>query len=359
MTPVFGLYSQIRSNLILSGLLLALLVATSIPVGFGLAMIYTGLDPLDRNISSSQSIEALLDQAMLNGHSFAPWFVGAMIVWVCVAMFRARNIVDGATGATELDGPQRAFVHGLLEPLCISRGLSTPALMLIDDPAPNAFASGFDKENAAITVTSGLLEILDEDELEGVLAHELTHIRNSDITLMYTATVIGGWIEFWGDAIRTTARAQMERGAISSTANTSEVAAKKGVAGVVVMTLGVIFVVLAGWLSRYSRLAISRRREFLADAGAVELTKNPDALIRALLKLETGSRLERMPSAIQPMCFCNPLEGVMALFSTHPPVADRIDALVRYAGGRMPQIGLETSAPVPKGPWANGLKKQA
>ena len=359
MTPVFGLYSQIRSNLILSGLLLALLVATSIPVGFGLAMIYTGLDPLDRNISSSQSIEALLDQAMLNGHSFAPWFVGGMIVWVCVAVFRARNIVDGATGATELDGPQRPYVHGLLEPLCISRGLSTPALMLIDDPAPNAFASGFDKENAAITVTSGLLEILDKDELESVLAHELTHIRNADITLMFTATVIGGWIEFWGDALRASARAQTDRGAISSTANASEVAAKKGVAGVVVMTLGVIFVVLAGCLSRYSRLAISRRREFLADAGAVELTKNPDALIRALLKLETNSRLERMPSAIQPMCFCNPLEGVLGLFSTHPPVADRIDALVRYAGGRMPRFALETSASAPKGPWANGLKKQA
>ena len=359
MTPVFGLYSQIRSNVILSVALLILLVATSVPVGIGLAMIYTGLDPLDRNISSAHSIEALLDQALHNGYTFAPWFVGGMIVWVCIAMFRAREIVDGATGATELAGEQRAHIHRLVEPLCMSRGLSTPALMLIDDPAPNAFASGFDKENAAITVTSGLLEILDEDELEGVLAHELTHIRNSDITLMYTATVIGGWIEFWGDAIRTTARAQMERGAISSTSNTSEVAAKKGVGGVVVMTLGVIFVVLAGWLSRYSRLAISRRREFLADAGAVELTKNPDALIRALLKLETGSRLERMPSAIQPMCFSNPLEGVLALFSTHPPVADRIDALVQYAGGRMPQVARETPAPASKGPWSNGLKKQA
>jgi len=359
MTPVFGLYSQIRSNLILSGLLLALLVATSIPVGFGLAMIYTGLDPLDRNLSSSQSIEALLDQAILNGHSFAPWFFGAMVVWVCIAIIQARRLVDGATGAIELAAQQRAYVQGLVGPLCISRGLSTPALMLIDDPAPNAFASGFDKENAAITVTSGLLEILDKDELETVLAHELTHIRNADITLMFTATVIGGWIEFWGDALRSSARAQTGHGAISSTANASDVAAKKGVAGIVLMTLGVIFVVVAGCLSRYSRLAISRRREFLADAGAVELTKNPDALISALLKLETRSRLERMPSAIQPMCFSNPMEGVLALFSTHPPVADRIDALVRYAGGRMPRVAPETPASAPKGPWSGGLKKQA
>ena len=120
-----------------------------------------------------------------------------------------------------------------------------------------------------------------------------------------------------------------------------------------------LLLIIAASISRYSRLAISRRREFLADAGAVELTKNPDALIRALLKLETDSRLERMPSAIQPMCFCNPLEGVLALFSTHPPVADRIDALVRYAGGRMPRVALETSASAPKGPWSGGLKKQA
>jgi heat shock protein HtpX len=118
-------------------------------------------------------------------------------------------------------------------------------------------------------------------------------------------------------------------------------------------------VIIAAFISRYSRLAISRRREFLADAGAVELTKNPDALIRALLKLEANSRLERMPSAIQPMCFCNPLEGILALFSTHPSVADRIDALVQYGGGRMPRVALETSASAPKGPWAGGLKKQA
>ena len=359
MTPVFGLYSQIRSNVILSVALLAILVATSIPVGIGLAMIYTGLDPLDRNISSAHSIEALLDQALHNGYTFAPWFVGGMIVWVCIAMFQAREIVDGATGATELAGEQRAYVHGLVEPLCMSRGLSTPALMLIDDPAPNAFASGFDKENAAITVTSRLLEILDEDELEGVLAHELTHIRNSDITLMYTATVIGGWIEFWGDALVTFARAHSAQGVSNSAEPTSFIAYRKGIAGIVVATLGMLLLIIAAFISRYSRLAISRRREFLADAGAVELTKNPDALIRALLKLETGSRLERMPSAIQPMCFCNPLEGVLALFSTHPPAADRIDALVRYAGGRMPRVALETPASTPKGPWSGGLKKQA
>ncbi len=338
MTPVFGLYSQIRSNVILSGLLLVSLVATSIPVGFGLAMIYTGLDPLDRNPSSQQGVAALLDQALRNGHAFAPWFVGGMVLWVCIAMFHARRLVDGATGAAALAGPQQAYVHGLVEPLCISRGLSTPALRLIDDPAPNAFASGFDKENAAITVTSGLLEILDRDELESVLAHELTHIRNADITLMYTATVIGGWIEFWGDAIRASARAQMDRGLDHPARTASFLSHKKGVAGVVLAILGVMLMIIAAFISRYARLAISRRREFLADAGAVELTKNPDALIRALLKLETNARLERLPSAIQPMCFCNPLEGFQALFSTHPPVAARVEALVRYAGGRMPQI---------------------
>jgi len=359
MTPVFGLYSHIRSNLILSGILLIALMATSVPVGFGLAMIYTGLDPLDRNTSSHHSIAALLDQAMLNGSTFAPWFVGGMIVWVCIAMFQARRLVDGVTGARELAGEQRAYIHGLVEPLCISRGLSAPALMVIDDPAPNAFASGFDKENAAITVTSGLLEVLDEDELESVLAHELTHIRNSDITLMFTATVIGGWIEFWGDALVTFLRAHTKQDVNHSAQPTPFVPPRNGLIGIVVAILGLIIVILAAFISRYSRLAISRRREFLADAGAVELTKNPDALIRALLKLEANSRLERMPSAIQSMCFCNPLEGILALFSTHPPVAKRVEALVQYAGGRRPHAALPGSAPTPAGPWSNTLKKQA
>jgi heat shock protein HtpX len=296
---------------------------------------------------------------MLNGSTFAPWFVGGMIVWVCIAMFQARRLVDGVTGARELAGEQRAYIHGLVEPLCISRGLSAPALMVIDDPAPNAFASGFDKENAAITVTSRLLEVLDEDELESVLAHELTHIRNSDITLMFTATVIGGWIEFWGDALVTFLRAHTKQDVNHSAQPTPFVPPRNGLVGIVVAILGLIIVILAAFISRYSRLAISRRREFLADAGAVELTKNPDALIRALLKLEANSRLERMPSAIQSMCFCNPLEGILALFSTHPPVAKRVEALVQYAGGRRPHAVLPGSAPTPAGPWSNTLKKQA
>jgi heat shock protein HtpX len=133
---------------------------------------------------------------------------------------------------------------------------------------------------------------------------------------------------------------------------------KQGPAGFAILALGAVIMIIAATLSRIFRLAISRRREFLADAGAVELTKNPDALLRALLKLETSAKLGRMPSAIQQMCFCNPAEGILGLFSTHPPVADRVEALVEYAGGRLPQSAPEPVADAyAAGPWGKRLNR--
>ena len=351
MAPVFGLYTHIRSNMIRSALLLAALMATSFPLAFGLAMLWTGLHSLAPDASGGPGVEDLIDRAWLNAQAFTPWFIAAMLVWICVAMSFARKIIDRATGASTLAPDQLAYVHGLVEPLCIARGLRTPVLNKIEDSAPNAFSSGFDQDNAAITLTSGLLDLLDRDELETVLAHELTHIRNGDVTLIYTATVIGGWIEFSGDIIRRNVNLALDLAL-------PDRREKQGPAGTVVMALGAAIMILAATLSRIFRLAISRRREFLADAGAVELTKNPDALIRALLKLETAGRLDQAPSAIQQMCFCHPVDGLSGLFSTHPPVAERIDALVRHAGGRLPQSAPPPAA-IAAGPWSHSQKKQA
>ncbi len=345
MTPVFGLYSHIRSNLIRSGVLLIALLATSLPVGFALAMIWTGLHPFAANPSGAVSLDALFEQVHINARTFTPWFIGGMIAWVAAALTFARRLIDGASGAVALPAERYDYVIALVEPLCISRGMRIPTLNLLDDNAPNAFASGVDQDSAAITLTSGLLDLLERDELECVLAHEVTHIRNADVTLMFTATVIGGWIEFWGDILRENLNAAVNLAF-------SQRREKQSPAGFVLMALGAAIMIFAATLSRIFRLAISRRREFLADAGAVELTKNPDALIRALLKLDGSAKLGRMPSAIQQMCFCNPVEGFRALFSTHPPVADRVEALVQYAGGRLPQVapapvGHEDAA----GPW--------
>ena len=353
MTPVFGLYSHIRSNLIRSGVLMFALVAVSVPVAFGLAMVWTGLHAFAPSGSDGPRLDELFDLARINAHAFAPWFLGGMIAWVILAMSFARKLIDGASGAVALPAERHAYVLSLVEPLCISRGMSTPVLNLLDDSAPNAFASGFDKDNAAITLTTGLLDLLDRDELECVLAHELTHIRNADVTLMFTATVIGGWIEFWGDLLRQNLNAAVNLAF-------SQRREKQSAAGVVILALGAMIMIIAAILSRMFRLAISRRREFLADAGAVELTKNPDALIRALLKLETSAKLDQMPTAIQQMCFCNPVEGFLGLFSTHPPVADRVEALVQYAGGRLPQSALEPiDQEAAAGPWGQRLNKTA
>ena len=183
----------------------------------------------------------------------------------------------------------------------------------------------------AITVTTGLINALDDAEIEAVLGHELTHIRNGDVRMMVIAVIIAGVISFfaemffrmffysrggWGRSSR-----RQRRG--------------KGGAGFAIV-IAIALIAVAWFLSVVIRFALSRSREFLADAGAVELTKNPDAMITALRKIENRGELQAATSAVMEMCVDNPREGFADLFATHPSVDSRVDALVRFAGGHDP-----------------------
>jgi len=213
----------------------------------------------------------------------------------------------------------------------------------------------------SITVTTGLLDRLDDAEIESVLGHELTHIRNGDVRMMVIAVVIAGAISFFVELVF---RLWFYNGLSFRSERSDE--RRGGGAGVAIL-IAVALLVVAYVLSFMIRLALSRSREFLADAGSVELTKNPDAMISALRKIEGRGELPGATSAVMEMCVDNPREGFGELFDTHPSVERRVDALVKFAGGHDPgPIALPappddtgdredeaTGEASPAGPWSD------
>jgi heat shock protein HtpX len=242
-----------------------------------------------------------------------------------------------------------------LENLCISRGLATPKLKLIESDALNSFATGMNPKQYSITVTSALLDRLDDAEIESVLGHELTHIRNGDVRMMVIAVVIAGVVSFFVELIF---RLWFYNG-LSFRGRSDD--RRGGGAGVAIL-IAVGLLVIAYILSFVIRLALSRSREFLADAGSVELTKNPDAMISALRKIEGRGELPGATSAVMEMCFDNPREGFGELFDTHPSVDRRVAALVKFAGGHdpgpialapQPDDAIDKGEVAPAGPWGS------
>jgi len=272
-------------------------------------------------------------------------------VWFVIAYFFNQAIIDFATGSRPVTREQLPDVYNLLENLCISRGLTMPTLRVIETDGMNAFASGLHEGHFSITVTRGLLQSLDNDELEAVLGHELTHIINRDVRTMVVAAIFAGIITLICQIIYRS----IMWGAVGGGGR-----GRRGNVGVfllVALAVGAVGYVLAIVI----RMAISRTREYVADAGSVELTHNPDAMISALQKVAGHTHLDA-PQSMRAMFLEDDDEGIMGLFATHPPVDKRIAALTQYAGGRVtepaPSSPPVQSAPPsdappagPAGPW--------
>jgi heat shock protein HtpX len=226
----------------------------------------------------------------------------------------------------------------------------------------NAFASGLHEGQYSVTVTTGLLDALDDKELEAVLAHEMTHVINRDVRLMVIASIFAGIITLLAQVIY--------RSIWWVGAGGGDRRDRRGGGGQFLFILIALAIAAVGYiLAIVVKMAISRKREFLADAGAVELTKDPDAMISALQKISGHSEIHA-PESIRAMFLDDHDEGVMGLFATHPPIGARIDALVRYAGGRVqepaapavpqtderapaerPGAAVPTAGPRDPGPW--------
>src|SRR5256885_2264741 len=281
-------------------------------------------------MSYDASLQWLLQRAWIDAVKAAPFATVGTALWIWIAYRFNQSLVDMVTGGREVTRQEEPRLYNLLENLCISRGITMPKLKIIETPALNAFASGMSEKQYSITATSGLIQALDDAELESVLGHELTHIRNGDVRMLVIAVIIAGVISFFAEMFF-----RMFFYARWSGRSSSDSDRGKGGGGIAIV-IAIALIALAWFLSVVIRFALSRRREYLADAGSVELTKNPDAMISALRKIENRGDLEGATSGVMEMCIDNPRGGFENLFDTHPAVDARVDALVRYAGGHDP-----------------------
>lgn len=276
-----------------------------------------------------------------------PFTIAGAILWFGIAYAFYQNIIDAATGARKVERAQEPKLYNLLENLCISRGITMPALRIMETDGLNAFATGLHKGQYSITVTRGLMNTLNDEELEAVLAHELTHIRNSDVRLLVIAVVFVGIFSFVGEMAFRSMRFGIPSGGGSSRRSSGR---DSGGGAIVAILVGLAVIAIAYALAIVIRFALSRRREYLADAGAVELTKNPDAMISALQKISGNAAVEA-PSEVREMFIENPHSDFASLFATHPPIAKRIEMLATYGGGRVAPRAQRAPTPAKRGPW--------
>ena len=349
----YGLYSHIQSNRRRSVALLIGLFFLVYLLVFAGALVAEGL-------TTNAPLDYLVQAAIYDFTKAAPFATVGTIVWVAIAYKFHQSMIDAVTGAREVSRAEEPRLYNLLENLCISRGITMPTLRIADDDALNAFATGLNEKQYSITVTRGLMSALNDQEMEAVLGHELTHIRNGDVRMLVIAVVIAGVISFFGEMIF---RLFFQDAYYGGRRGGSD-GDRKGGAGAAII-IGLVLIVVAWILSIVIRFALSRRREFLADAGSVELTKNPDAMISALRKIEGRGELHAANSAVMEMCIDNPREGFADLFATHPSVDARVDALVKYAGGHDPGPALEYEepgrlpAPETDGPWGHSEQNES
>jgi heat shock protein HtpX len=301
-----GIVTQIRRNNTKSIILLALF-----PIVF-ILLSYIGF----HIINQFSEVPLTGPQVNLNVVEFLPFILGGVAIWFTIAWFNHSSMISKATSAVPLARGDNKRVYNLVENLCISRGLNVPKIHIIPDDSLNAFASGLTEKSYAISLSRGIIDKLDDAELEGVIAHELTHIRNGDVRLLIVSIVFVGIFAF-----------------VTEMALRSLRFSGRGKKGTFIIVIVVILLAALGWvLGRAFRFAISRSREYMADAGAVELTKNPEALASALEKISVDSRIEAVERKDVAQLFIDhPLEKKKSLFgsifATHPPIEERIKIL--------------------------------
>lgn len=295
------MYEQIQRNVNMTRLIIFLFVALLLVLGYALGELW-GTGP----------VPGLLLGAL----------IAAIGSWT--GYYYSDRIVLSISGARPVTKEEYPYLYNVIEGLALAAGVPTPRAYVIDDSAPNAFATGRDPEHAAICVTTGLLQKLNRLELEGVIAHEMSHIKNYDIRLMTIVVVMVGTITLLSDWIL---RSMWYSG--GGHRRRSRDKSENGV-GAVLLLIGIVLAMIAPVLAQLMRFALSRRREFLADADGALLTRYPEGLASALEKIAADTEpLEAANRATAHLYIVNPLKGTAfeGLYSTHPPIEARIKAL--------------------------------
>ena len=250
-----------------------------------------------------------------------PYVLGGVLIWFLIAYFANAHIINSATGSKPLSRMENKRVYNLVENLCMSQGMKMPKINVIDDDSLNAFASGINERSYTVTLSRGIINKLNDQEQEAVIAHELSHIRNHDVRLLIISIVFVGIFSMMAVFMR-----YLE----------SKNEVDYGPTGRI---LGAFLAVLGYYFSIMMRFAISRKREYLVDAGAVEMTKNPLALASALRKISAAPNIEAVKrDDVAQLLIQHPrkpgdesvLGGLSGLFATHPPIKKRIQILEQF-----------------------------
>lgn len=257
---------------------------------------------------------------LMGERSIAYWVIAVAFVYALIQYFIAGRLALALNGAREIEKKDNPRLYRIVENLTIATGLPMPKVYIIDDPAPNAFATGRNPQNAVVAATTGILEIMNDRELEAVMAHEISHVRNYDIRVSMIAFGLVSAIGLLSDiALR-----MMFFGNRRDNENSNPI----------VMVIGIVLIILAPIIAALIQLAISRQREYLADASGVMATRDSEGLADALEKLKQyGRPMQRQNSASAHLFFNNPLKpgAFSKLFSTHPPLDERIARLRKNA----------------------------
>jgi heat shock protein HtpX len=268
-------------------------------------------------------------------YGWAPVYIGMALCallalgGVLYSFSSGTRLVLKVTGAIPADPHHYQQIHNIVEALAIGEGIPKPEVYVINDPSPNAFATGMNPEHAAITFTTGLLDIMNREELEGVISHEMSHIKNHDIRLLLIVGTLIGMAALLASVLW--------RSALFSSMGNDE--NNNGNAGIIFFVAGALLAAVGFIFGPLIRLALSRRRESLADASGVELTRNPAGLISALKKLQQNDvPFKGMNHSVAAMCIDDPLQHhetwFHRLFDTHPPLDERIARLEAIASGQ-------------------------
>ncbi len=293
------MYDDIRKNKIKTGLIVSLFLAMIFVIVYTICYI--------RGVDTYYAVFITMIFSLLS---------------TALTYFNCDKIVLASVGAKEASREEYQQYNNIVDGLMVASGLEyRPRLYVMDSMQPNAFASGRNPKNAVICVTRGLLEKLDYYELEGVIAHEMSHIKNYDIMLSAVVSVMVGFVVMFADM----SMRMLFRGRRSGNRDRDG-----SPFDLIIILVGLLFIILAPFFSQLIQLAVSRRREFLADATAVSFTRNPDGLISALIKIsQDNTVMESASKSTEHMYIANPFKGekVKSLFSTHPTIKDRVEAI--------------------------------